>query len=157
MQFRLEQVALSISTEHEREALALLAALGITEWVHDTVRAKGTVLGKPAENTARLSFNYTALVAARELELLRYVEGDNWLKFTSPRVSHIGMHCSEEELAQWDAVLHGEHGLEVVQEVHTQSHVNPEIAGKRWYHYVIYGARDLIGVDIKFIVRRNAP
>jgi hypothetical protein len=158
MKFKIEQIALAISQTREAEALALLAALGITEWTHDTVTAKGDVLAdKDVTNVAALSFNYTALSEARELELLRYREGRNWLQFDlQPRVSHLGMHVTEWELAEFRALLEQEHHLMLAQEVFTQQHTNPAIAGKRWYHYVIYKAVHLIGVDLKFIVRRDS-
>jgi hypothetical protein len=158
MQFKIEQVALAINRHRENEALALLTVLGITEWVDDTVVANGRALQHGhGQNIADLSFNYTALNDAKELELLRYREGNNWLMFDAqPRVSHLGMHVTAEELEQWRAVL-TEFGLGVVQEVHTASHTNPSIAGKRWYNYVIFGATHLIGTDIKFIVRMDAP
>lgn len=157
MKFIVQQVALAINRDREPEAFKLLAALGIDDWVHDTVRAEGTVYGVPAANCADLSFNYTALKSTYELELLRYREGDNWMaREGEPRASHIGTHVTEEELAAWTVVLRDDLRLPIVQEVFTQSHTNEVIAGKRWYHYVIFGARDLIGVDVKFIVRRNS-
>jgi hypothetical protein len=46
----------------------------------------------------------------------------------------------------------------VAQEVLTQSHTNPVISGKRWYNYVIFDTKDILGVDLKFIVRKeHAP
>jgi len=158
MQFKIEQIALAINLDRENEAMALLKVLGITDWVHDTVVAAGSVFQRPSRNTADLSFNYTALQDAKELELLRYREGDNWMRYEpGPRASHIGMHVTEDELAEWRKVLNEEFGLAIVQEVLTESHTNPVIAGKRWYHYVIFGAVHLIGIDIKFIVRRDQP
>jgi hypothetical protein len=38
----------------------------------------------------------------------------------------------------------------------TISHTNPVIAGKRWYTYVIFDTRSILGIDLKFIVRREA-
>jgi hypothetical protein len=158
MKFKIEQIALAINMHRESEALALLTLMGITEWANDTVVANGRALQyTDSQNSADLSFNYTALNDAKELELLRYREGKNWLMFDAqPRVSHLGMHVTAEELEQWRATL-TEFGLGVVQEVHTVSHTNPVIAGKRWYNYVIFGATQLIGTDIKFIVRMDAP
>lgn len=157
MKFQIQQIALAINRARETEALALLKAIGIEDWVSDTAHAKGKVLGElAAANEAKLMFNYTALGDARELELLQYTRGANWLMHEAqPRASHFGMHVTEEELTQWRALLAVEHKLPLVQEVFTQSHSNPEIAGKRWYHYAIFGARHLIGIDLKFIVRRS--
>lgn len=162
MKFRFEQLALAINALREPEALALLADLGVETWVHDNVEAEGKVHNHNAVNYAALSFNYTALEDMRELELLRYRDGPNWITPLDSNVqrtcvSHLGTHCTEEELAQWRQTLIYKHHLQIVQEVFTQNHVNPEIAGKRWYHYVIFGARHLIGTDLKFIVRMDQP
>ena len=43
----------------------------------------------------------------------------------------------------------------MAQEVFTESHTNPVIAGKRSYNYVIFDTREILGVDLKFIVRIN--
>jgi hypothetical protein len=38
------------------------------------------------------------------------------------------------------------------------SHTNPVISGKRWYNYVIFDTKEILGVDLKFIVRKeHAP
>ncbi len=159
MKFKIQQIALAINPERRADAMELLRVLGIDEWVHDTVEAEGKVHQMKAANTANLSFNYTALEEAKELELLTYVKGRNWLTTDTTimrtQASHIGMHCTEEELLLWRNVLCPR--LAIAQEVYTQSHSNPEIAGKRWYHYLIFAARAIIGVDIKFIVRHFEP
>jgi hypothetical protein len=71
-------------------------------------------------------------------------------------VSHLGMHCSAEELLKWRQFF-ADRSIAVAQEVMTQSHSNPAIAGQRWYNYVIFDTKDILGVDLKFIVRRAAP
>ena len=48
-------------------------------------------------------------------------------------------------------------GVMVAQSVDTVSHSNPNIAGKRWYRYVVYSTNEIIGCDLKFIVRRFEP
>ena len=48
-----------------------------------------------------------------------------------------------------------ERGIKVAQEVFTKSHTNPVIAGKRKYNYVIFDTKEILGVDLKFIVRIN--
>lgn len=66
------------------------------------------------------------------------------------------MHCTHDELVEWSqkfAAL----GIASVQDVFTTSHTNPVIAGQRWYRYVIFNTRPILGVDLKFIVRRGAP
>jgi len=72
-----------------------------------------------------------------------------------PTVSHIGMHCTEEELERFRQKLNTM-GIKVAQEVFTRSHTNEFlIEQKRKYHYVIFDTRAILGVDLKFIVRRE--
>lgn len=152
--FKIEQLALKLNPYAHDEALKFLAECGIADWVEDTVHARGIVAGVTAENTAKLRFNYTAL-EGKELEVLQYEAGDNWLKdFDGAIVSHIGMHCQEFELQHWFALM-ARWGIAVIQEVFTDSHSNPAIKDERRYHYVIFNTRGLIGTDMKFIVRRD--
>jgi hypothetical protein len=119
--------------------------------------AEGTVHGQQAANQAALAFNYQAAPRGPlELEVLQYDAGPNWMDWNVPSVSHLGMHCTSEELEQWRTFFEAE-GVRVVQEVLTINHTNPAIAGKRNYQYVIFGTRGILGVDIKLIVRINAP
>jgi len=155
MKFEIEQVAL-----YPRDPVAarfLLSAMGMSEWSLDHVSAHGEVFGTEGENEAELAFNYQALTTARELEVLHYTRGPHWMKrWFRPkyRASHIGMHCSEEALAGWRAFF-ADRQIPVAQEVHTDAHTNPAIAGKRFYHYVIFDTYNILGVDVKFIVRRD--
>jgi hypothetical protein len=73
---------------------------------------------------------------------------------TPRRASHIGMHCTEAELESWRAFF-ASRNIAVAQEVFTKSHTNPVIAGKREYHYVIFDTYGILGIDVKFIVRRD--
>lgn len=150
--FKIEQIALF--TPDSDEARDLLDAIGFGDWSHDHVCATGEVFGEPAQNEADLQFNYTALEKARELELLSYTAGKNWMIGKPYSASHLGMHVTEEELAEW-RVFFAKREIEVAQEVKTDSHTNPVIAGKRLYHYVIFDTRDILGIDLKFIVRRD--
>lgn len=150
--FLVEQVALC-----PRDPIAakrLLSAIGMEIWVDDTVHAAGVVRDHfAAENVADLSFNYDNTF---ELEVLHYQKGPNWMQRNGPSASHFGMHCSAEQLAEWTDrfnVL----GIKVAQEVWTTNHENPAIAGQRWYHYKIFDTRDILGIDLKFIVRRDTP
>lgn len=166
LKFKIEQVALY--PQNPARAIAFLMAIGLTEWAQDVVVAHGSVYGQPPDfNKAILAFNYQATRglpaqphgvqdAAKplELEVLHYTEGDNWMQRRGPSVSHLGMHCSQEELVEWRKLL-AMHNISVAQEVFTQSHTNPTIAGQRWYNYVIFDTRDILGVDLKFIVRYN--
>lgn len=156
MKFQVEQIALC--PKDPVAARAFLAAIGLDLWVEDHVVARGEVFGSsPETNEADLSFNYQATPEERkplELEILNYTAGRNWMDAHGPSVSHLGMHCSEEELAEWRrkfAAL----GVEVAQEVLTLSHTNEQIKDSRRYNYVIFDTRDILGVDLKFIVRKE--
>lgn len=172
MKFFIEQIALA--PPHPEAAIKLLKELGLDEWARDLVEATGLVRGVAGSNSARLAFNYQATRAPQlvgmnpeavakpiELEVLRYDYGPNWIEAVSPMdrapcvVSHLGMHCSEEELDQW-RLKFKELGVSIAQEVLTTKHTNPVIAGKRWYRYVIFDTRAILGVDLKFIVRRDS-
>jgi hypothetical protein len=125
----------------------------------DNVHARGEVFGVEGDNKALLQFNYQAgngsdAEAGKplELEVLHYTEGRNWMQEAPNTVSHLGMHCSAEELATFRAYFESK-GIDVAQEVITQSHTNPHIANSRRYNYVIFDTRAILGVDLKFIVR----
>ena len=152
MQFFIEQIA--IAPRDPVAARELLAALGLTEWSEDTVTAAGQVANEPARNKAQLAFNYQAAPDNKlEFEVLHYTEGLNWLMLRPTwGVSHFGMHVNAEELLAVRQLMH-ERGIRVVQEVVTQTHTNPVIAGKRHYQYVIFDTHTILGVDLKFIVR----
>lgn len=171
-QFKIEQIALSVP--NAARAQDFLAKVGLSEWFHDHVVANGKVFHDHAfkgcpidqQNEADLRFNYQAGNGADdgagkplELEILDYTTGFNWIKENidfgdahSCQVSHLGMHVSAEELVEWRKFFEAE-GIQVAQEVVTESHTNEHIAGKRWYNYVIFDTREIIGVDMKFIVR----
>lgn len=154
MTFNIEQVALC--PRDPAAAKELLTAMGAGEWAEDHVVASGTVRGDSAASEADLAFEYELLSgSARELEVLHYTRGTNWMA-GQHRVSHLGMHCSREELEQWRTFF-AERGIPVAQELWTDGHSNPHIAGKRWYHYVIFDTYDILSVDVKFIVRRDHP
>lgn len=162
MNFKIEQVALY--PENSEAAIELLTAMGSGEWAKDHVVANGRVFNKPARSEADLAFAYDMGVENKhlELEVLDYTAGQNWMDdnpIRTPwagRVSHIGMHCTEEELEKWrDFFAH--RFIPVAQEVCTESHTNPYISGKRWYKYVIFNTYPILGVDVKFIVRSEQP
>ena len=100
-------------------------------------------------------FNYD-LISGKEFEVLNYTSGRNWIDERGDRnvVSHLGMHCTNAELIKWKEFFK-ERFIEVAQEVFTDSHTNPAIAGKRSYNYVIFDTQHILGVDLKFIVRIN--
>lgn len=154
MKFQIEQIA--ICPRDPDAARAFLSAIGLDLWVEDHVVARGEVFASgPETNEADLSFNYQATpedLKPLELEILNYTAGRNWMDAHGPSVSHLGMHCTAEELVKWRekfAAL----GVGIAQEVITQSHTNAHIKESRRYNYVIFDTRDILGVDLKFIVR----
>ena len=153
MKFIIEQIA--ICPKDPSKAKQLLKDMGAVDWSEDRVIAKGKVFDNQSENTADLSFNYD-LIQGKEFEVLNYIAGDDWMKEQSRvnSVSHLGMHCTADELLNWRDFF-DERGIKVAQEVFTESHTNPVIAGKRKYNYVIFDTKEILGVDLKFIVRIN--
>ena len=158
MKFFIEQIALCPPVP--AKAIWLLKELGLDEWAHDIVVANGSVYHEgPLTNRALLAFNYQTTREndkPLELEVLYYSEGRNWMDVNVPSVSHLGMHCSAEELVLWTDRFEAL-GIYWAQNVNTQSHTNPVIAGKRWYNYRIFHTRPILGVDLKFIVRKAEP
>lgn len=167
LQFKIEQVALH-PTDPER-AIALLSKMGLSEWARDHVVATGRVNHSGCTNEADLAFNYQATrglpsekdeiflshseIKPLELEVLHYTEGRNWMQLHDDSVSHLGMHCSAEELLRWRAFFESE-GIQEAQSVRTISHTNPYLVGNgRKYNYTIFDTRAILGVDVKFIVR----
>jgi hypothetical protein len=156
--FRIEQLALC--PRDPVAAKALLTRMGAGEWAEDHVVAKGQVFGSPDSNEADLAFDYEMLKSANELEVLHYTGGPNWMEgsttdagfFRPGSVSHIGMHCTAEELIHWRKFFETE-GIREAQAVFTQSHTNPAIKDSRRYNYVIFDTRAILSVDVKFIVR----
>ena len=151
MKFQIEQIA--IAPKDPVKAKELLEALGVQEWAEDHVTALGSVYGKKGLNKANLSFDYSIL-SGHEFEVLDYTEGPNWMEEPSRvnSVSHLGMHTTATELLTWRKFFF-DRGIKVAQEVFTLTHSNPVISGKRWYNYVIFDTKEILGVDLKFIVR----
>lgn len=165
--FKIEQIALAIPDA--KRAQEFLEKIGLTEWFHDHVVAVGNVFEiYDTQNEADLRFNYQAGNGSDEgagkpleLEILDYTDGINWIDenineaFASEQqVSHLGMHVTSEELDGWIEFFDHE-GIDIAQEVETQSHTNPAIKDTRRYKYMIFDTRNIIGVDLKFIVRRD--
>lgn len=166
--FKIEQIALHIPLSTNRDqAMRILSVLGMTDWVFDKVTAEGSVFdSEPGVNEAELRFNYQSGNGADgdagkplELEIIHYTAGHNWLHwrdsgvpFGDSEVSHIGMHCTAEELEQYREFFKSE-GIRVAQDVLTKAHTNDHIKDSRRYNYVIFDTHKVIGVDLKFIVR----
>ena len=160
MKFTIEQIA--ICPKDPAAAKKLFEEMGAGPWSEDHVVAEGKVFGSSGRNEADLSFNYD-LVGGNEFEVLHYTTGRNWMDDRESRsdwpratnsVSHLGMHCTAEELLGWREFFR-EREIAVAQEVMTESHTNPVIKGKRSYNYVIFDTKEILGVDLKFIVRIN--
>lgn len=152
MKFHADQIALC--PRDPKAAAKLLIEMGATNWTVDRVVARGTVNGRTdVTNKADLAFNYDT-ITHNELEILHYTEGENWMDDLTRMnsVSHLGTHCTELELQLWRTFF-AERGIVPIQEVITESHTNPAIAGKRLYHYVIFDTKAILSVDIKMIVR----
>jgi hypothetical protein len=156
LNFKIEQIA--IAPPNPVAAKELLTAMGAVDWSNDHVAASGKVFGEPGRNEADLAFNYDMFTPKREFEILHYTGGPNWLNAHGEpcTVSHLGMHCTAEELVEWRKFFAGR-AIPVAQEVFTESHTNPAIDGKRWYNYVIFDTKNILGVDLKFIVRLEQP
>jgi hypothetical protein len=153
--FKIDQIA--IAPVCRTQAMQVLKEIGATDWKEDVVTAQGTVMGEDGqENAARLAFNYQ-LCEGKEFEVLGYHAGKNWLDYgRMGSVSHFGMHVTAEELEEWRAYFKSQ-GINVAQEVKTISHSNPAIKDTRRYHYCIFNTCPLLGVDLKFIVRKELP
>lgn len=157
LHFKIEQIALC--PKDPGLARQILADLGLTEWSVDNVFAYGEVYSKPGGNVALLQFNYQAgngtdegADKPLELEVLHYEHGPNWMQGRENSVSHLGMHVTAEQLLHFRSYFESK-GIRVAQEVFTKSHTNPHIATSRRYNYCIFDTHQLIGVDLKFIVR----
>lgn len=160
MHFFIEQIA--IAPSDPAKAKELLDAIRATQdaWAEDHVTATGTVLGTGATNEANLSFCYDMGPKEKlEFEVLEYTEGRNWLgKHVGgcSVLSHLGMHCSAKDLVAWK-MFFAKRNIRIAQEVRTISHTNPNIKHSRRYQYVIFDTFEILGVDLKFIVRLPAP
>ena len=155
MKFKIEQIA--INPPNSKKAKKLLEEIGFAATIEDIVRAEGEVFGEKAQNTAELSFAYQQNDSPLEFETLRYIQGNNWLEdnylVREGSVSHIGMHVNADELEKWKNFFL-ERNISIAQEVKTVNHTNEFlISSGRKYHYVIFDTREILGVDLKFIVR----
>lgn len=144
---KIDQIA--YASYSEANTMAIKAHLGLEDalWVEDEVIADGYVNGKFGTNRAILLFNYDLGI---ETEILRYVEGPNYLEAQGIRpesVCHLGMHYTGEgAIPKFDA--------SVIQRVETQSHTNPFLLKEgRKYRYTIYNTRYQYGVNYKVIER----
>ena len=147
LNMKIDQIAFAAYNDEDERKIKSLLGLKDAEWVEDNVVAKGWVNGKFGENTAKLLFNYDYGI---ELEILRYTDGDNYLRQQSipaGTICHIGMHYTGEgEVPSF--------GHDIIQQVETQSHTNPFLLEEgRKYRYTIYNTRHLFGQNFKVIER----
>jgi len=133
---KLDQIAI-----HDATGLPLKKfydSLGANSWADDIVISKGIILFDDTyhktENTAHLSFNYNLF--PMEFELINYIEGDNFLRFTTyGTISHFGSHVNSIHV--WREFMKVR-DFTLVQEVITQSHTSDKVHPNRRYHYAIY-------------------
>lgn len=141
----MDQIAFIARNDDDERRLKRRFGLQDAEWIEDHVVAVGTVRGKPAENTAKLLFNYDLGI---ELEILRYTEGENYADdLNAMEMCHIGFHYSGVgAVPTFDAPI--------IQQVETQSHTNEFLleSGRR-YRYTIYDTFGKNGVYMKVIER----
>lgn len=156
LKFEIQQ--LSLCPPDPKRARKLLTDMGAGPWAKDRVKADGEVFGDPAVNVSESSVEY-ALFTGEELEILCYREGANWMDLrpgADPhRVSCIGMTCLEEDLAAWRTFFKRRQ-IGVAQETQSRSHTHPTNKGRVSFHDVIFDTHGILGVDVKFIVRKEA-
>ena len=149
---KIEQIA--FGAREPAELISKYSQIGINIWTTDIVEAEGFVFGKKCYNIAELYFNYQL---GYEFEILKYRKGDNWHNYRDVDLltvfpSHKGLHVDKKELAEWKIKMKNV-GVGIAQEVYTISHINPVIAGKRKYHYVVFDSKKHLGFDLKLIER----
>lgn len=153
----IQQLAIYTTGDPEELAYVIGKVFSLRDpWVHDTVRASGTVFDEPTTVTADLMFHYG--IGPFEFEILHYHHDspDNWLNASgvtskSPiGLSHLGLHV--EDVGTVIRFLK-DRDFKVAQEVTTESHTNPAIRDSRRYKYVIFDTRACLGFDLKFIQR----
>lgn len=164
-QFKLEQVAIAVNPRLRDSAFKLLADLGMDQWSHDMVVARGSVdRDEGLTNVGELAFNYQAgdIGKPTEFEVLHYASGENFVDRAkshcgAPAIAtHFGMHVTELQLSQVRRIMQ-RYSIHTSQEVETLSHTNPVIRDSRRYKYVIFATRAMLGIDLKFIVRKEVP
>ena len=158
LKFKIEQIAIC-PPDHQAARELIQDMFDVGREAYDQVTATGKVFDIKATNVASLSFFYGPFTDNfTEFEILNYETGNNWMDGRSNadphRVSHFGMHVTDEELIQWRAFFE-KRNIGVAQEVETTNHTNSKIPANRRYHYVIFNTHPILGVDIKFIVRQT--
>lgn len=155
---KMDQVAIAYRTEEEKAAIKASLGLADKEWIKDVVSADVRVLGRHGDivnskNVAELEF---CMVLGMQFELIRYVEGPNWIDTASrlgtdlPMVAHVGFHLDEgEEWPDFAGVL--------VQEAWTTAHTNEAVnKADRRYQYRIYRVGSAYFKFIKRLTKKTA-
>lgn len=163
---KIDQIAFYAANDEIEKSIKANFGLQNAVWIEDRVEAD-SILPQFDPNTSvrsvgKLLFNYDLGI---ELEILRYVSGQNWHNFNpnwdlptiNPTggafVSHVGIHLGDDEefpVVDW----------KLVQETFTLSHTSEYLTKEgspgygRKYHYRIYEMTP--GSYIKYIKRRPA-
>jgi len=159
----------------------LMKWIGGSTWSHDHAYSRAVVAGypEPKEVEFKLFYNYEQDIPFKELELIQFLSLHNFHSVSNrgisplglyapslyeklgsmgvdmPFISHLGIHCTEEEGKDWRFHL-GQRDIHPVWEDTSYKHTNPIIAGKRTYHNIIFGSREALGFDFKACIRINA-
>lgn len=152
---KIDQIAFISRCEEDTQTIKKQLRLQEADWIEDEVIARGHVrgAGRNARNHAKLLFNYDFGI---ELEILQYLEGENYAdinKVRSLHMCHIGAHVERgKELP--DALKNFTVASPIIQQVETISHTNKFLrdTGRR-YRYTIYDTKPVIGVHFKVIER----
>lgn len=141
---KIDQIAFYCGSEGAVASIKSWFGLQDAKWVHDTVTGESIISmnGRTymSQNVAELQFNYDLGI---ELEILRYIRGDNFhmeneAKVSMPFVSHVGIHLEDNE--DFPPMP----GAKLVQETRTLSHTGEYLTSPtspgygRKYHYRIF-------------------
>ncbi len=153
--FKMDQLAFVARNDSDERTIKKFLRLDNADWVEDEVVAQGYVrgAGHPCTNKAKLLFNYDLGI---EVEILRYLEGDNYVDRTgipSCMLAHIGLHLEKGQRMP-DALDNLVFTAPHAQQVWTVSHTTDFLVSTgRRYKYTIYDTRALLGVHLKVIER----
>jgi hypothetical protein len=156
LKFEIHQI--SLNPRNPDKARELLFDLGLTDWFVDTISSHGSVYGKDGcENRSVVYSTYDADDCSLtrtpvDLEIMKSLSGENWMDRKSASVSHLGMYVTEEQLDRFRIYFNGK-WIAVAQEIFTDYHSNTHINEKYRFHTVTFDTRDILGVDLMFIVR----
>lgn len=163
---KLDQIAFIARSDEDEALIKKQLRLEKANWVKDEVTARGYVRGAPrgSLNVAKLQFNYDYGI---EIEILRYIAGPNYADANSGTMSeregikscnpcHLGFHLEKgEELP--DVLQNWAFACGIIQQVDTIEHTNQFLidTGRR-YRYTIYDTKNLLGIYLKVIERKEA-